>query len=144
MPSPTPCGAVHLAHPNDLDLRVIFVEAIMNRTPWRMWNPKTGEPEPGAGTLEARAVLEIAFRDLPGAKAHPGLLHLHVHLMEMSPHPEAALASGDILRDLTKDMGHLTHMPPISTFCAAITATPCTGTSAPALRTANITTAPGR
>lgn len=103
--------AVHLAHPNDLDLRVIFVEAIMNRTPWRMWNPKTGEPEPGAGTLEARAVLETAFRDLPGAKAHPGLLHLHVHLMEMSPHPEAALASGDILRDLTKDMGHLTHMP---------------------------------
>jgi len=103
--------AVHLAHPNDLDLRTIFVEAIMNRTPWRMWNPKTGEPEPGAGTLEARAVLETAFRELPGAKAHPGLLHLQVHLMEMSPHPETAMMAGDILRDLTVDMGHLTHMP---------------------------------
>ena len=103
--------AVHKAHPGDLDLRCIFVEAILNRTPWRMWNPKTGEPEPGAGTLEARELLESAFRDFPEAKAHPGLLHLYVHLMEMSPHPEVAMASSDILRDLTADMGHLTHMP---------------------------------
>jgi tetratricopeptide (TPR) repeat protein len=42
---------------------------------------------------------------------HPGLLHLHVHLMEMSPHPEAELATGDRLRELTPDMGHLVHMP---------------------------------
>ena len=42
---------------------------------------------------------------------HPGLLHLHVHLMEMSPHPEAALITGDRLRELSPDMGHLTHMP---------------------------------
>jgi tetratricopeptide (TPR) repeat protein len=31
--------------------------------------------------------------------------------MEMSPHPEAAMGASDILRDLTEDMGHLTHMP---------------------------------
>jgi tetratricopeptide (TPR) repeat protein len=99
------------AHPDDLDLRHIFAEAILNRTPWSMWDPLTGEPAPGAGTLEAREVLETAFRDLPGAMNHPGLLHLHVHLMEMSPHPEAALATGDRLRELTPDMGHLVHMP---------------------------------
>jgi tetratricopeptide (TPR) repeat protein len=56
-------------------------------------------------------VLETAFRDLPGAMNHPGLLHLHVHLMEMSPHPEAALVTGDRLREVSPDMGHLTHMP---------------------------------
>ncbi len=99
------------AHPNDLDVRAIFVEAILNRTPWRMWDLRTGEPAPGAGTLEAQEVLESAFRDLPGAMDHPGLLHLHVHLMEMSPQPEAALATGDRLRELTPDMGHLVHMP---------------------------------
>jgi hypothetical protein len=77
----------HQAHPDDLDLRFIFVEAILNRTPWRMWDLRTGEPAAGAGTLEAHEVLESAFRDLPGAMSHPGLLHLHVHLMEMSPHP---------------------------------------------------------
>jgi tetratricopeptide (TPR) repeat protein len=99
------------AHPDDLDVRAIFAEAILNRTPWRMWNPRTGEPTPGAGTSEAREVLESAFRDLPGAMDHPGLLHLHVHLMEMSPHPEVALATSDRLREVSPDMGHLTHMP---------------------------------
>jgi tetratricopeptide (TPR) repeat protein len=98
-------------HPNDLDLCAIFVEAILNRTPWRMWDARTSEPTPGAGTLEARDVLEAAFRDLPGAMDHPGLLHLHVHLMEMSPTPEAALVTGDRLREVSPDMGHLTHMP---------------------------------
>jgi tetratricopeptide (TPR) repeat protein len=99
------------AHPNDLDIRCIFAEAILNRTPWRMWEPRTGEPSPGAGTLEAREVLESAFRELPGALRHPGLLHLHVHLMEMSPRPELALVSGDRLREVAPDMGHLVHMP---------------------------------
>jgi tetratricopeptide (TPR) repeat protein len=102
---------VHQAYPDDLDLRFIFAEAILNRTPWRMWDRRTGEPAAGAGTIEAREMLESAFRDLPGAMNHPGLLHLHVHLMEMSPHPEVALVSGDRLRELTPDMGHLVHMP---------------------------------
>jgi tetratricopeptide (TPR) repeat protein len=101
----------HQAHPSDLEVRHIFAEAILNRTPWQMWDPHTGEPTPGAGTLEAREVLESAFRDLPGAMGHPGLLHLHVHLMEMSPHPEAALVTGDRLREVSPDMGHLVHMP---------------------------------
>jgi tetratricopeptide (TPR) repeat protein len=101
----------HQAHPYDLDLRCVFVDAIMNRTPWRMWNPRSGEPTPTAGTVEAQQLLDAAFRDQPAALAHPGLLHLHVHLMEMSPHPEAALATGDRLRELTRDMGHLVHMP---------------------------------
>jgi tetratricopeptide (TPR) repeat protein len=99
------------AHPDDLDLCCIFAEAILNRTPWRMWDLRTGQPAPGAGTLEARDVLETAFRDIPGAMNHPGLLHLHVHLMEMSPHPEVALLTADRLREVSPDMGHLVHMP---------------------------------
>ena len=101
----------HQAHPSDLEVRHIFAEAILNRTPWQMWDPHTGEPTLGAGTLETREVLESAFRDLPEAMDHPGLLHLHVHLMEMSPHPEAALVTGDRLREVSPDMGHLVHMP---------------------------------
>jgi tetratricopeptide (TPR) repeat protein len=101
----------HRAHPEDLDIRCFFVEAILNQTPWRMWDVRTGMPTPGAGTLEARELLETAFRDRAAAMSHPGLLHLHVHLMEMSPHPEAALVTGDRLRELTPDMGHLVHMP---------------------------------
>ena len=42
---------------------------------------------------------------------HPGLLHLYLHLMEMSGHPEHALGAADALRDLVPDAGHLQHMP---------------------------------
>jgi len=100
----------HKAHPDDLDIRCMLVDALLNLTPWRMWDLRTGQPAAGAATLEAREVLESAFRSLPGSLSHPGLLHLHIHLMEMSPHPEAALQSGDHLRGLTPDMGHLQHM----------------------------------
>jgi hypothetical protein len=49
----------------------------------------------GAGeAVLGRRVLSTSG-DLPGAIKHPGLLHLHVHLMEMSPHPEPALVTGD-------------------------------------------------
>jgi len=103
--------AAHRAHPRDLDIRLVFVEAILNRTPWLMWDLITGEPTEGAGTLEAQEVLDSGFAKVPGATSHPGLLHLHIHLMEMSPHPEAALLSADRLRELCPDMGHLVHMP---------------------------------
>jgi hypothetical protein len=78
---------VHAAHSDDLDVATIFAEALMNRTPWLLWNLKSGQPAKDASTLEAQAVLETAFDTLPGAWDHPGLLHMYIHLMEMSPTP---------------------------------------------------------
>ena len=83
----------------------------MNETPWKMWDLPTGQIAKDAGTAEAREVLETAFRDSPASWDHPGLLHLYVHLMEMSPFPELALRAGDRLRDMMPDSGHLIHMP---------------------------------
>lgn len=103
--------AAHRTYPDDLDLRAIYAEAIMNRTPWQMWDQVTGEPAADAGTLEAAEVLEFAFENHSEAMRHPGLLHLYVHLMEMSPFPERALKAGDALRELVPDAGHLIHMP---------------------------------
>ncbi len=98
------------AHPGDHDVTTLFAEAMMNRTPWQLWDLPTGRPMEGADTLEARDVLERAFREVPGAWDHPGLLHMYIHLMEMSPHPEAALRHGDRLVALVPDSGHLIHM----------------------------------
>ena len=42
---------------------------------------------------------------------HPGALHMYLHTMEMSPHPEKALRASDTLRDLVPEAGHLRHMP---------------------------------
>ena len=103
--------SVFHAYRDDLEVREVFAEAIMNLTPWKMWDLKTGGVAEGAGTLEAMEVLESAFRDFPRAWDHPGLLHLYVHLMEMSPFPQRALRAGDRLRDLVPDAGHLIHMP---------------------------------
>jgi tetratricopeptide (TPR) repeat protein len=105
--------AVYRTHSEDLDVCALFAEALMNRTPWQLWDLVTGKPAEGADTLEAAEVLEAAFRNLDaeGANRHPGLLHMYVHLMEMSPHPERALKAGDALVDLIPDAGHLVHMP---------------------------------
>ena len=104
---------VYRAHSDHLDICALFAEAIMNRTPWGLWDLTTGEPADGAGTLEAVEVLESAFETLgaSGANSHLGLLHMYIHLMEMSPHPERALSAGDRLVDLAPDAGHLVHMP---------------------------------
>ncbi len=101
----------HRAHPLDIDVATIFVEAILNRTPWTMWDLATGDVSATAGTVEAREILERFMRDDPVAMRHPGMLHLYVHLMEMSPFPELALKAGDVLRTLVPDAGHLIHMP---------------------------------
>ena len=103
---------VYRAHPEDLNVCALFAEAIMNRTPWELWDLVTGQPAEGASTIEAIEVLEAAFTELDakGANQHPGLLHMYIHLMEMSPHPERALKAGDTLVDLVPDAGHLVHM----------------------------------
>ncbi|MHA3977330.1 hypothetical protein ACW9UR_06545 [Halovulum sp. GXIMD14794] len=101
---------VYAAHKDDLDVTAIFAEALMNRTPWLLWDLPSGTPKEGASTLEAQAALETAFNELPGAWDHPGLLHFYIHLMEMSPWPEKALRHGDRLVDLVPDSGHLVHM----------------------------------
>jgi len=101
---------VYRSHGDDLDIAALFAEAIMNRTPWALWDIATGKPAEGADTLEAVAVLEKAMAQ-PGGMSHPGLLHMYIHCMEMSPTPEKALRAGDALRDLVPDAGHLQHMP---------------------------------
>lgn len=101
---------VYRAHRDDADAAVLFTDALMNLTPWALWDTSTGEPAAGAATAEARTVLERVLATADGRK-HPGALHLYIHLMEMSPVPEEARWAGDALRDLVPDAGHLRHMP---------------------------------
>ncbi|MDH6589336.1 tetratricopeptide (TPR) repeat protein [Streptomyces sp. SAI-133] len=102
--------AVHELAPDDADVAALYADALMNLTPWQLWDLRTGEPAAGARTREARAVLERSLAGVTG-RTHPGVLHLYVHLMEMSPTPELALPVADRLRGLVPDAGHLLHMP---------------------------------
>ncbi|MFE5394177.1 hypothetical protein ACFQ9U_06380 [Streptomyces sp. NPDC056568] len=102
--------AVHALAPHDLDVATLYADALMNLTPWQLWDLRTGRPAEGARTLEAKDVLDRALA-AEGGPEHPGIVHLYIHLMEMSPTPEAALAVADRLRGLVPDAGHLLHMP---------------------------------
>ena len=104
---------VYLKYPENPDVSALFAEAIMSRTPWLLWDLKTGEPKEGASTLEAKEVLEKAIKlvEENGSHPHAGLLHYYIHAMEMSPTPEVALTAGDLMRTLVPDCGHLLHMP---------------------------------
>ncbi len=105
--------SVNARHADDTDVGALFAEALMNRTPWALWDLETGEIPADADTAEARDVLEGAMRRVAdsGENPHPGLLHMYIHLMEMSPFPEKALPACDQLRGLVPDAGHLQHMP---------------------------------
>lgn len=104
---------VYARFPDDPDVSTLFAEALINRTPWKLWDLKSGQPASGADTLEAVTVLETALQRIQsdGLEPHPGLLHMYIHTVEMSPDPERALAASDALRDLVPDAGHLCHMP---------------------------------
>ena len=101
---------VYEAFPGDLEAACTFVEAIMNRTPWNMWD-QTHWSAGGWSRHDGSA-------GSPGKHVrsrcrgwYPRTLHLYVHLMEMSPTPEKALKAADALRELVPDAGHLMHMP---------------------------------
>ncbi|NKB63643.1 MAG: hypothetical protein GKR95_16520 [Gammaproteobacteria bacterium] len=104
---------VYKAYPEDDDVCALHAEALMTRTPWALWELTSGEPAKGASTLEAIDVLETAMGRIETAngEAHPGVLHMYIHVMEMSPVPEKALRACDQLRLLAPDSGHLCHMP---------------------------------
>jgi tetratricopeptide (TPR) repeat protein len=99
---------VYLQHAHDPNVTAIYVDALMNLTPWQLWDIRTGEPAKAARTLDAKAALEKGLSNHPD---HAGMLHLYIHLMEMSATPERALKAADNLRGLVPDSGHLNHMP---------------------------------
>jgi tetratricopeptide (TPR) repeat protein len=103
-------AALAADHPADLDVLALAADALVNVTAWALWDPLTGEPAPGSRAREAERLLDAALA-LPGGDRHPFVLHLHIHLLEMSERPEAALSSADRLRGLVPDAGHLQHMP---------------------------------
>lgn len=92
-------------YPDDPDVAVLFVDAVMNTTPWDYWT-KDGEAKP-----EAAEAIEVAERVMRRHPDHPGANHLYIHLVEAGPKPETGEAAADRLADLVPDAGHLVHMP---------------------------------
>lgn len=105
-------GEAQRAYPGDLDIAALFAEAAVTCTPRQLWNIGTGKPNPDSLTEQALAVLEPALERIrQEERPHPGILHMYIHALEMSPFPEKALWVADMLRGHAPDAGHLEHMP---------------------------------
>ncbi len=98
-------GKVAAAYPDDLNAQVLYADALMNLTPWKLWNR---QGEPNTHTLKIVALLEGVLQRDP---KHMGANHLYIHAVEASRTPERALPSADLLGALASGSGHLVHMP---------------------------------
>ncbi|ODM14833.1 hypothetical protein SI65_09827 [Aspergillus cristatus] len=103
-------GVLYKDFVDDLDVAALYADSMMTLTPWKLYDVATGQPAKGARTLDVKAVLERALQQ-EGSLEHPGLLHMYIHLSEMSPTPERGLTAAEHLRDLIPDAGHAHHMP---------------------------------
>jgi tetratricopeptide (TPR) repeat protein len=92
--------------PDDTEIAVLYVDALMNTSPWDYWEADgvTTKGDIGKAISTAEKVLERNPN-------HPGAIHLYIHLTEASKHPEVAEPYADKLAALMPGAGHLVHMP---------------------------------
>lgn len=93
-----------LEHPDDPDVKALFVDAVMVIHAWDFWN---NDGTAKAWTDELVHFCEEILKKNPD---HPAALHYHIHLTEASRHPEVALPNADKLKDLFPGVAHMVHM----------------------------------
>jgi tetratricopeptide (TPR) repeat protein len=96
---------VHERFPDDLDISMLYVEAVMDLRPWQYWTPD-GQPYDGIAEI-----VDLTEGVLEKNSRHPLALHLYIHLMEPTSAPERAEAAADTLLTLMPAAGHIVHMP---------------------------------
>lgn len=88
----------------DLDIRVLYAESLMDLRPWDYWR-EDGTPQEG---------MDVALDYLEDAMdkdaQHPGACHFYIHAVE-EVYPQQAVACAERLATLMPGAGHLVHMP---------------------------------
>ena len=92
-------------YPDDPDIAALYAASYMSIRRWDYWD---SEGNPKDETIPVAEALEhIITQDL----SHPGVFHLHIHLIEASLEPERALVSAEALEATVPIVGHVVHMP---------------------------------
>ena len=97
--------ALNTKYPDDPDIAALYAAAYMSIGRWDYWDAE------GNAKNETLPVAEALERVMAKRLDHPGVLHLHVHLIEASMEPERALVSADRLEATVPIAGHVVHMP---------------------------------
>jgi tetratricopeptide (TPR) repeat protein len=92
-------------HPDDPDIAALYAGSFMSIRRWDYWD-KSGEAKG-----ETLAVAEALEHVINTGDPHPGVYHLHIHLIEASLEPERAMVSADALEATLPIGGHVVHMP---------------------------------
>ena len=92
-------------HPSDPDIAALYAGSFMSIRRWDYWD-KSGEAKG-----ETLAVAEALEHVINTGDPHPGVYHLHIHLIEASLEPERAMVSADALEATLPIGGHVVHMP---------------------------------
>jgi len=103
------------SHP---DIVSLTAEAQLTCTPWQLWELRSGEALENSHVLYTIELIESCLKltddSSPQQDQHPGLLHMHIHALEMSAEPERSEQSAEGLRDLLQLTNpvppHLPHM----------------------------------
>ncbi len=91
--------------PDDTEIAVLSMDAIMNLSPWDYWEADGKTPKGQIGDA-----IRIAEHVLARHPDHPGAIHLYIHLTEASAAPERAEPYANRLAALMPGAGHLVHM----------------------------------
>ena len=97
--------ALNAKFPDDPDIAALYAGSFMSIRRWDYWD-KNGEAK--GETLAVAEALEHIIRT---GDPHPGVYHLHIHLIEASMTPQRALVSADALEATLPIGGHVVHMP---------------------------------
>ena len=97
--------ALNREYPTDPDIAALYAASYMSIRRWDYWD-SAGEPK--GETLQVATALEKIIEASP---THPGVLHLHIHLIEASRRPERAMVSANALEATVPIGGHVVHMP---------------------------------
>ena len=92
-------------YPDDPDVAALYAGSFMSIRRWDYWD-KNGEAK-GETLAVAKALEHVINTGDP----HPGVYHLHIHLIEASLEPERAMVSADALEATLPIGGHVVHMP---------------------------------
>ncbi len=91
--------------PDDTEIAVLYIDAIMNLSPWDYWEVDGTTPKGQIGDA-----IQTAERVLATHPDHPGAIHLYIHLTEASTTPERAETHANRLAALMPGAGHIVHM----------------------------------
>jgi tetratricopeptide (TPR) repeat protein len=102
----TAMGEAAQRFPDDDEIAILYVDALMNLSPWDYWEADGTTPKGKIGEA-----IQMAEKVLARNPHHPGAIHLYIHLTEASSTPERAEPHANRLAALMPGAGHMVHMP---------------------------------